>query len=118
MNCRNRNRIESDHSQTFIIQNSIFNIHDLLCRAGMARFQIDCDVFTNLLNSPADEQVLWNFDSREPGWIDSSLNRIFLVNVQAHRPVWKADRIECIVVSHLSGFFGLSGLSGSFGLFG
>ena len=29
----------------------------------MVRFQIECDVFTNFLNSSADEQVPWNFDS-------------------------------------------------------
>ena len=56
-------------------------LHGFLCRAGMVRFQIECDVFTNFLNSSADEQVPWNFNSRELGRIYPPLNRIFLIDV-------------------------------------
>lgn len=66
----------------------------------MVRFQIERNVFAKFLNSPPDEQVSWYLDSCERGRIDSTLNRIVLVDVQTDRAVWEADRIDCVVVSH------------------
>ncbi len=66
----------------------------------MMRFQIEGDIFANLLNGPADKHVPRDFHARERGWIYSSFDRIIFINVQAHRPVWKADCIECVVISH------------------
>ena len=72
----------------------------LLCIAGMMRFQIEGDIFANLLNGPAGEHVPWDLHACEIGWIYPSLNRIVFIDVQAHRSVWKADRVECVVISH------------------
>src|SRR5436853_7589920 len=66
----------------------------------MARFQIEGDVFSNLLNGPADEHVPWYFYARESCRIYPAFDRVVFVDVQAHRPVRKANRVECDIVSH------------------
>ena len=72
----------------------------LSCSAGMTRFQIEGDVFANILDGSFDEHISRNFDARERGRIYPAFHRVVLVDVQAHRPVWKADRVECVIVSH------------------
>ena len=66
----------------------------------MARFQIEGDVFANLLNGPADEHVPWDFYACESGRIYPSFNRVVFVDIQAQRSVGKSDRIQCVIVSH------------------
>jgi hypothetical protein len=77
--------------------------YEFLCVACVMRFQVEGDIFTNLLNGSTDKHVAGDFHASESGRIDASLNRIIFVDVEAHRPVWKADGVECVIVSHGSG---------------
>ena len=74
--------------------------YELLWVAGVTRFQIEGDIFTNLLNGSTDKHVARDLHASESGWIDTAFCRIVFVDVQADRSVRKANRVESVIVSH------------------
>ncbi len=47
----------------------------------MVRFEIEGDIFTDLLNAPVDEHVPWDFHACEGGRVDPSFKCVVFVDV-------------------------------------
>lgn len=70
------------------------------CGSLAVGFKIDGDVFTNLLNGTGDKKLSRDFYPDELGGVHTALDRVFLIDVEADRPIRKANGIQGVGIRH------------------
>lgn len=64
-------------------------------------FEVEGHIFAHVLYGAMNEHFSWNLYPHEFRGVNPSLLGVVFINVQAHRPIWKTEGVECGCVCHL-----------------